>query len=153
MKLKMHEKIKTLRKINDLTQEQMAEKLDLSLNGYRDIESGKVKTISNDKIEQILQMFDMDYFELLSVGEVGRVCLVGDGSFLMGDRNLVHLGNIGNNSSSNSQKDIAENEQKLLHEIEMLKMVVTHKEETIGHLQEKIASLEKIIALIQTRQS
>lgn len=78
---------------------------------------------------------------------------MGDGSFLMGDRNLVHLGNIGNNSSSNSQKDIAENEQKLLHEIEMLKMMVTHKEETIGHLQEKIASLEKIIALIQARQS
>ena len=45
-------------------QEQMAEKLNMSLNGYAKIERGESK-IYLDKLDQIAQVFDIDVIELM----------------------------------------------------------------------------------------
>ena len=54
--MSVNEKIRKIREAKDWSQEQMAEKLDMSLNGYAKIERGESK-IYLDKLEQIAQVF------------------------------------------------------------------------------------------------
>ncbi|MDC2826650.1 helix-turn-helix transcriptional regulator [Rodentibacter pneumotropicus] len=62
--MSVNEKIRKLREAKDWSQEQMAEKLNMSLNGYAKIERGESK-IYLDKLEQIAQVFDIDVVELM----------------------------------------------------------------------------------------
>lgn len=62
--MSVNEKIRKIREAKDWSQEQMAEKLNMSLNGYAKIERGESK-IYLDKLEQIAQVFDIDVIELL----------------------------------------------------------------------------------------
>lgn len=62
--MSVNEKIRKIREAKDWSQEQMAEKLDMSLNGYAKIERGESK-IYLDKLEQIAQVFDIDVIELM----------------------------------------------------------------------------------------
>lgn len=59
-----NEKIRKLREAKAWSQEQMAEKLNMSLNGYAKIERGESK-IYLEKLEQIAQVFDIDVVELI----------------------------------------------------------------------------------------
>lgn len=144
MKLKMNEKIKILRKMNDLTQEQMAEKLHLSRNAYSEMERGKVKKVPHEKIEQMLKVFDMDYLEFLSIGEEGKLCFIGEKSVV----NIGDIGNVGDNSSINSITSTTD-DQETAFELAKMKLLLAHKDETIEHLKEKIQSLEEIISLLK----
>lgn len=60
----MNEKIRKVRESKAWSQEQMAEKLNMSLNGYAKIERGETK-LYLDKLEQIAQVFDIDVVELM----------------------------------------------------------------------------------------
>jgi transcriptional regulator with XRE-family HTH domain len=62
--MSVNEKIRKIREAKDWSQEQMAEKLNMSLNGYAKIERGESK-IYLDKLEQIAQVFDIDVVELM----------------------------------------------------------------------------------------
>ena len=62
--MSVNEKIRKFREAKDWSQEQMAEKLNMSLNGYAKIERGESK-IYLDKLEQIAQVFDIDVIELM----------------------------------------------------------------------------------------
>lgn len=62
--MSVNEKIRKIREAKDWSQEQMAEKLNMSLNGYAKIERGESK-IYLDKLEQIAQVFDIDVIELM----------------------------------------------------------------------------------------
>lgn len=60
----VNEKIRKVRESKAWSQEQMAEKLNMSLNGYAKIERGETK-LYLDKLEQIAQVFDIDVVELM----------------------------------------------------------------------------------------
>ena len=62
--MNINEKIRRIRESKEWSQEQMAEKLNMSLNGYAKIERGESK-IYLDKLEQIAQVFDIDVVELM----------------------------------------------------------------------------------------
>lgn len=62
--MKTHEKIRTLRETRNLTQEEMAEKLDMTTGGYGKIEQGK-SAINIDRLQQIANIFQIDVCELL----------------------------------------------------------------------------------------
>lgn len=62
--MSINEKIRKLREAKAWSQEQMAEKLNMSLNGYAKIERGESK-IYLEKLEQIAQVFDIDVVELM----------------------------------------------------------------------------------------
>lgn len=62
--MSVNEKIRKFREAKDWSQEQMAEKLNMSLNSYAKIERGESK-IYLDKLEQIAQVFDIDVIELM----------------------------------------------------------------------------------------
>lgn len=64
MHVNTNEKNGKLREANTWLQEQMAEKLNISLNGYAKIERGESK-IYLEKLEQIAQVVDIDFVELM----------------------------------------------------------------------------------------
>ena len=74
--MRMCDKIKFMRQAKELSQEQMAEKLGLSLNGYANIERGETD-VASSRIQQIAEVLDSDFMELVSFGERNVVFLTG----------------------------------------------------------------------------
>ena len=70
--MKINEKIRQLREQHQLSQENMADRLGMSVTGYAKIERGEVRS-NLPRLEQISEVFDMDICELLSYGESEKV--------------------------------------------------------------------------------
>jgi transcriptional regulator with XRE-family HTH domain len=66
--MKVHEKIRSLRRSKRWSQEEMAEKLNLSVNGYANIERGETDP-QLSRLEKIAETFGMELVELFSFGE------------------------------------------------------------------------------------
>ena len=63
--MEVHDKIRVMREINQWSQEEMAEKLSMSPNGYAKIERGQ-SSINLDKLQQIANVFNIDMGELIT---------------------------------------------------------------------------------------
>lgn len=120
--MSVNEKIRKLREAKEWSQEQMAEKMHMSLSGYSKIERGETK-LYLDKLEQIAQVLDIDIVELMSSGEKTIFLQINENPHL----STSYQGN---------------NETFLLIEIEKLKLSLTHSEQ---RLEEKEQLLHKII--------
>jgi transcriptional regulator with XRE-family HTH domain len=129
--MKVHEKIRFMRQSKNWSQDEMAEKLEMSLNGYAKIEQGKTDA-QLSKLEQIAEIFDMDVVELLTLGEKNVICLIGENS--MGD-NMQIMGA----------------SKELIFEIQKLQLTLEHKNELLEQKDSQIAKLEKIIALMENK--
>ncbi|MEI6746447.1 MAG: helix-turn-helix transcriptional regulator [Methylococcaceae bacterium] len=125
--MKVCEKIKFMRQVKELSQEKMAEKLGLSLNGYTKIERGETNP-SMPRIKQIAEVFEMDFMELVSFGEKNVV-------FLTGGENHTFLTNF--NNISNGSIDLA-------HELEKSQLLNADKDK-------EIALLKRIIELMEAK--
>ena len=66
--MKVNEKIRMMRELNDWTQEDMADKLHMSLNSYAKLERGESK-IYLEKLEQVAEVFNIDLVDLLSLNK------------------------------------------------------------------------------------
>lgn len=62
--LETHEKIKLLRTQRNMSQEDMANKLNLSLSGYRKIENGSSR-ITQERIEKLAEILEIPPYELI----------------------------------------------------------------------------------------
>ena len=109
--MKIHEKIKFLRKSKGLTQEKMAEKLNLSIYGYAKIEQGKTD-VKFSRMEQIAESFGIEILELLNFGE----------------QNVFYL--------TNKHKHLIKTYNELQHELEITQMRLEEKEKEIACLKE-----------------
>ncbi|MDU6897722.1 MAG: helix-turn-helix transcriptional regulator [Haemophilus parainfluenzae] len=128
--MSVNEKIRKFREAKDWSQEQMAEKLNMSLNGYAKIERGESK-IYLDKLEQIAQVFDIDVVELMQ-SDGKNICFQIESP----------LGSVYQGGG----------ETQLLIEIERLKLALSHaneKEELLKKLLEQkdseITTLKELI--------
>ncbi len=132
--MKINEKIRTLREINNLTQENMAEKLQMSVNGYANLERGESK-IYTGKLEQIAHVFGMELSELISFGEKSTVfCMVGEGNINHG---LNFIGRV--------------DDHELLHAVDKLQSELNHKEEIISLQNKEIQSLKETIEFLKSQ--
>jgi transcriptional regulator with XRE-family HTH domain len=133
--MSVNEKIRKIREAKDWSQEQMAEKLNMSLNGYAKIERGESK-IYLDKLEQIAQVFDIDVVELMH-SDGKNICFQIESP----------LGSVYQGGG----------ETQLLIEVERLKLALSHaneKEELLKKLLEQkdgeINALKEIISISKT---
>lgn len=55
----LNEKIRTLREMKSWSQEQMAERIEMSKNGYAKVERGETR-LTVEALDKIAQAFDMD---------------------------------------------------------------------------------------------
>ena len=119
-----------MREMNQWSQEEMAEKLAMSANGYAKIERGQTK-LTFDKLNQIAQIFKIDVVELITK-EKPLFLLIRDNSH-----------NYGSNYYGNNEALIAENEK--------LKLTISHNNEIIQRQENEILALKEIISLLKKK--
>ena len=134
--MSVNEKIRKFREAKDWSQEQMAEKLNMSLNGYAKIERGESK-IYLDKLEQIAQVFDIDVIELMQ-SDGKNICFQIESP----------LGSVYQGGG----------ETQLLIEVERLKLALSHareKEELLNKLlkqkDDEMKSLKELVNFIKSK--
>lgn len=125
-----HEKIRILREMNHLSQEDMAEKLNMSSSGYAKIERGETK-LYLEKLQQIAHILNIDIIELINSPE----------------RNICFLINENSQSSSNYYA----NNDALIIENEKLKLSINYKDELLSQKDNEISSLKEIITLLKSQ--
>jgi DNA-binding protein len=133
--MNLKEKIKNLREMNGWSQEVMAERLDMSKNGYARIERGESK-LNMERLEQIAEIFNIDVVDLISQEYERAIFVIGGDS----------SNNTGNNTTyyGNSDSLAAENEK--------LKLIIQHKDELLVQKDNEIAALKKLVAALEAGQ-
>lgn len=115
------ETIRELREQNDWTQEQMAEKLGITRNGYAKIERGE--SMPNlERLNEIATLFGVEVTELLDNKNI--FCQISEN----------HSNTINYNS-----------DQSLVSEIEKLKLSLSHKDELLAQKDKEIELLRKLL--------
>lgn len=127
--MKTFEKIRLLRKEQKWTQEEMANKLNLSLNGYAKIERGETR-LNLPRLEQIAEVFEMDIMELIQPEMAW--------SYQVGHNNSeIYFYNTPNHNN--------------IAEIEKLRLIIQHKDELLNQQANELQSLKEIIMLLKNK--
>lgn len=144
--MKTTEKIRKQREDLDWSQEQMAEKLNLTTNGYAKIERGETK-LHLDRLEKIAQVFNVDITELLPDKELIIVC---DNEIEIGyNNNGVNLGANNYNCSAELAKEV----EKLQSIIEQKDILLAEKEQRINEKEQHIQRLDNMIQFLEKQIS
>lgn len=123
--MNIHDKIRVIRKSKQLSQEDVAEKLEMSTAGYAKIERGETK-LNLDRLEQLAHLFKIDIVDLLKFGESGG---------------LVFQLNEGDSSGG----DISFYASNHHNEIELLKLKLKHAQELLTQKEKEIELLRKLL--------
>lgn len=126
--MNINEKIRLFREDNQLSQEDMAEKLNMSTKGYAKIERGETR-VNFERLEQILGVLNADIYELLTYGEKGQI--------------VITTGN--NNSNASSNIFLGNND------VEKLTLMLNHKDEIIKLKDNIIENLKNEILLLKEK--
>jgi helix-turn-helix domain-containing protein len=132
--MNIHDKIKSIRKTQQWTQEEMAEKLGITPSSYAKIERGTTK-LNIDKLQQIAEIFNIEMTELLT-----------------SDKSLVFLVNENGDYNANYYSC----NDAILAELEKSKTIVQFQEKLLSSkdrlLEQKdneITALKEIINLMK----
>ncbi|STZ64078.1 Predicted transcriptional regulator [Moraxella lacunata] len=125
--MKINEKLRQLREENHWSQEEMAERMNMSPSGYAKIERGETK-LNLDKLQNIAQIFNIDIIELMNNDSKSVV-------FHMNENN-------GCNSSGTNYYQSTNNEV-LVKEIEHLNTLLKEKDKQIQMLEEIVQLLKQ----------
>ena len=130
--MKINEKIRQLREQHQLSQENMADRLGMSVTGYAKIERGEVRS-NLPRLEQISEVFDMDICELLSYGETEK----------------VYFNNSVTESTNSNNFLFAVGNDNLEKAIQQLQLIISHKDELLAQKDKIILGLEREITLLR----
>ena len=133
--MRINEKIRQLREQHQLSQENMADKLGMSVTGYGKIERGEVRS-NLSRLEQISEVFDMDICELLSFGEIDK----------------VYFNNTVSDSNHSNNFLFAVGNDNLEKAIQQLQLMLTHKDELLAQKDKIINGLEREVELLRKLQ-
>ena len=133
--MRINEKIRQLREQHQLSQENMADKLGMSVTGYGKIERGEVRS-NLSRLEQISEVFDMDICELLSFGENDK----------------VYFNNTVSDSNHSNNFLFAVGNDNLEKVIQQLQLILSHKDELLAQKDKIINGLEREIELLRKLQ-
>lgn len=131
--MKVHEKVRKIRELKNFSQENMAEQLQMSVNGYEKIERGEVG-LQMDKLEKIADVLGMDVVDLLTV-----------------EKNLVFLNMENSTNSANyyaSQERYVIEIEKLKQQNGYLRAILMEKEKLITWQKQQLDSLNELIRTI-----
>lgn len=126
--MNINDKVRMVRELRDWSQEEMAQKLGMSTNGYAKIERGEVR-LNIPKLEQIAAVLGIDVLDLMAIN----------------DKSIVYLVNENSTHSSNYYAT----SQELVHEVEKMKLMLAHKDELLAQQASEIKSLKMLIEMLQ----
>lgn len=127
--MSIHDKIKELRTAQGWTQEEMAEKMDISVSGYANLEKGLGK-VDWDKLVQIAQIFKIDLVQLVEAEQKG---LVVQQNISFGNETDVKKTNI-------EYKDFTS-------ELEKKDLIIAHQKELLQQKDNEIQALKDLIEM------
>ncbi len=127
--MELHEKIRFFRHKKGLTQEQVAEKLDITPVAYSNIERGK-SGILMERLEEIAEAIGVNSLELQSLGEKNVIVLHGDAT----------------NSSLNSFNGFLQN----VNFPDKTNFIIEQKDKEIELLKQQNADLREMILLLKS---
>jgi transcriptional regulator with XRE-family HTH domain len=130
--MKVHEKIRFMREERNWSQDEMAAKLNMSLNGYSKIERGETK-VHIPKLEQISDVLEMDVIELMALGE----------------KCVYYSANGSGNSNSHNITGSAE----LAFEIQKQQMQLEMKDKELAMKDREIAYLKELLDMAKNAKS
>ena len=133
--MRINEKIRQLREQHQLSQENMADKLGMSVTGYGKIERGEVRS-NLSRLEQISEVFDMDICELLSFGENDK----------------VYFNNTVSDSNHSNNFLFAVGNDNLEKAIQQLQLMLNYKDELLAQKDKIINGLEREVELLRKLQ-
>ena len=119
--MEVHDKIRVMREINQWSQEEMAEKLAMSANGYAKIERGQTN-INIEKLKQIAQNFNIDMVDLIA------------------NQDKTYFFSIGDNNV---------NSHNYLNSMDKFQLLLDAKDELLKQKDKEIEALKEIIALLK----
>ncbi|UYZ68864.1 helix-turn-helix transcriptional regulator [Moraxella bovis] len=128
----VHKNIRLLREAQELSQETVAEQLNMSVSGYAKIERGVTK-LNFDKLQKIAQILKVDIIELISADNKDIIIMANDN--ITGDVN---------NSNANYYGDNA-------LELEKLQLTLSHYKELLTQKDNEITALKQVIDLLQNK--
>jgi transcriptional regulator with XRE-family HTH domain len=131
--MKLHEKIRRARKNKGWSQEETAQKLNMSLNAYGCIERGETHP-NSIRLEQIARVFEMELAELVSDGNI----------FIFGGAHSNHCQC--NHWYSNSPP---EQLLQLQHELEKVRLINEQQTKEIEYLKQQNADLREMVSLLK----
>ncbi|MEN9460544.1 MAG: hypothetical protein RIS84_564 [Pseudomonadota bacterium] len=131
--MQLHEKIKLIRTVKGWSQEEVAERLSMSVNGYANIERGETD-IHLSRLEQIARIFEIELAEL----------------FGMNDKNIFNFsGNAHNNYCQNSYHC---NPTELQHTIEKLQLMYAQLEQENSFLKIQLCDLREMLNFLKDKK-
>jgi len=128
--MKTCEKIKFMRQLKHLKQEEIAEKLGMSVKGYSNIESGKTD-LQMSRIEEIAEALNVDSLELLNFGE----------------KNVYYQTVKTIKSDYNQNNFISDPECKT--QIEKLEFIIEQKDKEIALLEKQVEDLRAMLDFLK----
>lgn len=128
----IHQNIRTFREKQDISQETMAERLNMSLSGYGKIERGVTK-LNMEKLQKIAQILQVDIIELVNTENKDIIIMAND--------------NVANDDSVINSNYYSNN----ILELETLKLSVAHYQELLAQKDNEILALKEIIALLKAK--
>lgn len=129
-KMEINEKIRMLREFNHFSQEEMAEKLNISTTGYAKIERGE-RGLNFAKLKKIAAVFDIEVADLVSINYKSAIYLINENSRYQNNNNY--------------------NLDEMIHEIDKLKLQLTHKNELILQKDNEIKMLQNLIETLSKK--
>ena len=117
-----NEKIRVLRKMNQLSQEEMAEKMNMSRSGYAKLERGESK-LNFERLKQIADIFQVNLVELIAMAN----------------------GTSFNYNENATQSNYYGDSGKLTSEIEKLNLIIQHQQELLAQKDKEIELLRCLI--------
>lgn len=137
--MEVRDKIRLLRTSRKWSRDYLAEKLEMSANGYGALERGDSE-FTLDKLEKLSKSFEMSLSELVDISE----------------KNVATFSNHdGKHQGSNAQFQInhiySSEYLDIKHELEKQILINEMQNKAISEKDEQIASLRKIIELLESK--
>lgn len=126
--MQTHEKIRQLRELKKITQEEFAEQLAMSPSGYSKIERGESK-LNLDRLQKIADLLAVSIVDLLPT-----------------ESNIVHHLNGAINFQGTYHQYIGSSQD----EIERLQLIIKHQKELLSQKEKELAIKDEMIALYRS---
>jgi transcriptional regulator with XRE-family HTH domain len=123
--MKVYEKIRFMQQSKGWSQEDIAEKLDMSVNGYANIERGETD-VQLSRLEKIADTFGIELLDLFNFAEKNVFYWSGDNNHLIKSLQSTNF-----------------SEEKNEHELEKAHLLLQQQQKEIAYLKEIISLLKK----------
>ena len=128
--MRTHEKLRVIRAFKGWSQDEMAEKLGYSVNGYAKVERGETQ-IKADKLAQIAEVIGIDFQQLLDLNEKNVFNIIDHFSSQHGNIYLT--------------------ETQCAHELEKAHLIIEQKDKEIALMKQQIEDLRAMLDLMKNK--